>query len=86
MRQLKIEQSITNREAESLSKYFTELSTIDMIDADQEIELTRRIRNGDEQALQALVKANLRFVVSVAKKYQNYGIPLIDLSPNGEIC
>ncbi|MDA8715470.1 RNA polymerase sigma factor RpoD/SigA [Flavobacteriales bacterium] len=85
MRQLKIEQSITNREAESLSKYFTELSTIDMIDADQEIELTRRIRKGDEQALQALVKANLRFVVSVAKKYQNYGIPLIDLIEEGNI-
>lgn len=85
MRQLKIEQSITNREAESLAKYFTELSSIDMIDADKEIELTKRIREGDEEALQQLVKANLRFVVSVAKKYQNYGIPLIDLIEEGNI-
>lgn len=67
MRQLKISKQITNREQHSLDKYLTEISKLDMISVDQEVELARRIRDGDQIALQKLAKANLRFVVSVAK-------------------
>lgn len=85
MRQLKIDKSITNRDYESLSKYFNELNQIDMISPEREIELAKEIKKGNERAVQELVGANLRFVVSVAKQYQNYGVPLIDLIEEGNI-
>lgn len=85
MRQLKIEQSITKRDSMSLNAYFTELNTMDMISADEEVELAQRIKEGDEIAFQKLVKANLRFVVSVAKQYQNFGVSLNDLINEGNI-
>ena len=85
MRQLKIEPSLTQRESLSLSKYFVELNAIKMIEPNEEFELTKRIQQGDEAALQKLVSANLRFVVSVAKQYQNYGVPLVDLIEEGNI-
>lgn len=85
MRQLKIEQSITVRDTIALQKYFQEVSSIEMISADEEAELARRIRKGDQNALEKLVTANLRFVVSVAKQYQNYGISLNDLINEGNI-
>ena len=85
MRQLKIEPSLTQRESLSLSKYFVELNAIKMIEPNEEFELTKRIQQGDEGALQKLVNANLRFVVSVAKQYQNYGVPLVDLIEEGNI-
>ena len=85
MRQLKIEQSITVRDTIALQKYFQEVSSIEMITADEEAELARRIRKGDQNALEKLVTANLRFVVSVAKQYQNYGISLNDLINEGNI-
>ncbi len=85
MRQLKIEQSITKRDSMSLNAYFTELNTMDMISADEEVELAQRIKKGDEVAFQKLVKSNLRFVVSVAKQYQNFGVSLNDLINEGNI-
>lgn len=85
MRQLKIEQSITKRDSMSLNAYFTELNTMDMISADEEVELAQRIKKGDEIAFQKLVKSNLRFVVSVAKQYQNFGVSLNDLINEGNI-
>ncbi len=85
MRQLKIEQSITVRDTIALQKYFQEVSSIEMITADEEADLARRIRKGDQNALEKLVTANLRFVVSVAKQYQNYGISLNDLINEGNI-
>ena len=74
MRQLKITASITPREADSLEKYLNEIARIDLISPEQEAELARRIREGDEEALEQLTKANLRFVVSVAKQYQGQGM------------
>ena len=74
MRQLKITKQITNRDAKSLEKYFQEISKIDLITADEEVELARKIREGDQKALDKLVSANLRFVVSAAKQYQNRGL------------
>ena len=71
MRQLKIQQSITNREAASLDKYLQEVAKEELIDAIQEVELAQKIKQGNQPALEKLVKANLRFVVSVAKQYQN---------------
>jgi RNA polymerase primary sigma factor len=86
MRQLKITQSITNRrESHTLEKYFTEVSSVPMITPDEEVTLAKRIREGDEQALEKLVKANLRFVVSVAKQYQNRSLPLNDLINEGNL-
>lgn len=85
MRQLKISKQITNREQQSLDKYLTEISKLDMISVDQEVELARRIKDGDQIALQKLAKANLRFVVSVAKQYQNNGMTLGDLINEGNV-
>lgn len=85
MRQLKIIKQITNRESESLDKYFQEIGKIDLISADKEVELANLIKNGDEVALEILTKANLRFVVSVAKQYQNVGLSLGDLINEGNV-
>lgn len=85
MRQLKILQSITNREGESLERYLQEINHEEMVTMDEEAELANRIRQGDDQALERLVKANLRFVVSVAKQYQGQGLGLIDLINEGNV-
>jgi RNA polymerase primary sigma factor len=85
MRQLKIVQSITNRESQSLDKYLTEIGKVDLITAQEEVILAQRIREGDQAALERLTKANLRFVVSVAKQYQNQGITLGDLINEGNV-
>ena len=86
MRQLKITQSITNRrESHTLEKYFTEVSNVPMITPDEEVILARRIKEGDDLALEKMVKANLRFVVSVAKQYQNRSLPLNDLINEGNL-
>ncbi len=85
MRQLKITKQITNRETKSLDKYLSEISSIEMVDANEEVELAKRIKQGDDQALERLVKANLRFVVSVSKQYQNQGLTLGDLINEGNL-
>ncbi len=85
MRQLKIEQSITNRDSDSIEKYLYDIARIDLLSIEEEIVLAQKIRKGDQSALDRLVKANLRFVVSVAKKYQNQGIRLSDLIAEGNI-
>ena len=86
MRQLKITQSITNRrESHTLEQYFTEVSNVSMITPDEEVNLAQRIREGDQLALEKLVKSNLRFVVSVAKQYQNRSLPLNDLINEGNL-
>jgi len=85
MRQLKIVKQITNRESLSLNKYLHEISKIALIDPKREVELTRSIRQGDNKAFEELVKANLKFVVSVAKQYQNQGLSLIDLINEGNV-
>jgi RNA polymerase primary sigma factor len=85
MRQLKITQSITNRADKSLEKYLSDISKEEMITIEEETILARKIRNGDQDALQKLTKANLRFVVSVAKQYQNQGLPLIDIINEGNV-
>jgi RNA polymerase primary sigma factor len=85
MRQLKITKQITNRESQSLDKYLQEIGKVDLITAEMEVELTIRIREGDQQALEKLTKANLRFVVSVAKQYQNNGMTLGDLINEGNV-
>ncbi|MFN6087887.1 MAG: RNA polymerase sigma factor RpoD/SigA [Cyclobacteriaceae bacterium] len=85
MRQLKIVKQITNRENQSLDKYLTEIAKVDLITAEQEVDLARRIRAGDQMALEKLAKANLRFVVSVAKQYQNNGMSLGDLINEGNV-
>ncbi|HEA23431.1 MAG TPA: RNA polymerase sigma factor RpoD/SigA [Pricia antarctica] len=85
MRQLKITKQITNRDTQSLEKYFQEISKIDLITADEEVELARKIREGDQLALNKLVNANLRFVVSAAKQYQGSGLRLSDLINEGNI-
>jgi len=85
MRQLKISHRITSRESYALEKYLSDISKISMLTADDEILLARRIRNGDEEALNTLVKSNLRFVVSVAKQYQNHGLSLSDLINEGNL-
>jgi RNA polymerase primary sigma factor len=85
MRQLKIVKQVTNRDAESLDKYFQEISKIGLITADEEVELALKIKIGDSKALDALVSANLRFVVSVAKQYQGQGLKLSDLINEGNL-
>jgi RNA polymerase primary sigma factor len=85
MRQLKISKQITNRESQSLDKYLQEIGRVDLITAEVEVELARRIREGDQIALEKLTKANLRFVVSVAKQYQNNGLTLGDLINEGNL-
>ena len=85
MRQLKITKSITNRESASLDKYLQEIAKEDLLSSDEEVELAQRIRKGDRKALDKLTKANLRFVVSVAKQYQNQGLSLADLINEGNV-
>ena len=85
MRQLKITKSITNRESESLDKYLQEIGKEELLSTDEEVELAQRIKKGDRQALDRLTKANLRFVVSVAKQYQNQGLSLSDLINEGNM-
>ena len=85
MRQLKITKSITNRESASLDKYLQEIGRKELITVDEEVELAQRIRQGDQAALDKLVSANLRFVVSVAKQYQNQGLSLPDLIDEGNL-
>ncbi|MBP3756630.1 MAG: RNA polymerase sigma factor RpoD/SigA [Prevotella sp.] len=85
MRQLKITQSITNRESASLDKYLQEIGHEELISVEEEVELAQRIRQGDRKALEKLTKANLRFVVSVAKQYQNQGLSLPDLINEGNL-
>lgn len=85
MRQLKISKQITNRESQSLDKYLQEIGRVDLITSEVEVELAKRIREGDQVALEKLTKANLRFVVSVAKQYQNNGLTLGDLINEGNL-
>lgn len=85
MRQLKISKSITNRELASLDKYLADIAKEEMVSPEEEVTLAQRIRNGDEIALERLVKSNLRFVVSVAKQYQNQGLSLPDLINEGNM-
>ena len=85
MRQLKITKSITNRESQSLEKYLQEIGKVDLLTPEEEVELAKRIKQGDQLALEKLTKANLRFVVSVAKQYQNQGLSLSDLINEGNL-
>jgi RNA polymerase primary sigma factor len=85
MRQLKITKSITNREGESLDKYLQDIGKEELLSTEEEVDLAMRIRNGDQKALERLTKANLRFVVSVAKQYQNQGLALPDLINEGNL-
>lgn len=85
MRQLKITKSITNRESQSLDKYLQDIGKEELITAEEEVELARRIKQGDHRALEKLTRANLRFVVSVAKQYQNQGLTLPDLINEGNL-
>ncbi len=85
MRQLKITKQVTNRETASLDKYLQEIGKVDLITAEQEVELARKIKQGDKLALEKLTKANLRFVVSVSKQYQNQGLTLPDLINEGNL-
>ncbi len=85
MRQLKITKQVTNRETASLDKYLLEIGRVDLITSEEEVELARRIKQGDQEALEKLTKANLRFVVSVSKQYQNQGLTLPDLINEGNL-
>lgn len=85
MRQLKITKSITNRDSQSIEKYLQEIGKVDMVTPEEEVELAMKIREGDQASLERLVSANLRFVVSVAKKYQNLGLPLNDIINEGNL-
>jgi len=85
MRQLKITKQVTNRETLSLDKYLHEIGKVELLSADREVELAKRIKKGDRQALEELIKANLRFVVSVSKQYQNQGLSLPDLINEGNL-
>ena len=85
MRQLKINKSITNRSSEALDKYLVEIGREELITTDEEVELAQRIHKGDQKALEKLTRANLRFVVSVAKQYQNQGLALNDLIDEGNL-
>ncbi|MES2880899.1 MAG: sigma-70 family RNA polymerase sigma factor, partial [Bacteroidota bacterium] len=84
-RQLTITKSITNRESESVTRYLTEISKVEMVTAEEEIQLAQKIKLGDQEALDVLTKANLRFVVSVAKQYQFRGLSLSDLINEGNL-
>ncbi len=85
MRQLKITKSITNRESQSLEKYLQEIGKVDLLTPEEEVDLAKRIKQNDQEALERLTKANLRFVVSVAKQYQNQGLSLSDLINEGNL-
>ena len=85
MRQLKITKSITNRESQSLEKYLQEIGKVDLLTPEEEVELAKKIKQGDQVSLEKLTKANLRFVVSVAKQYQNQGLSLSDLINEGNL-
>ncbi|MEL6539640.1 MAG: RNA polymerase sigma factor RpoD/SigA, partial [Bacteroidota bacterium] len=85
MRQLKISKQITNRESQSLDKYLQEIGRVDLLTPDEEVVLAKRVREGDKLALEKLTKANLRFVVSVSKQYQNQGLSLGDLINEGNL-
>src|SRR5512136_1906123 len=85
MRQLKIVKQVTNRETPSLDKYLHEIGKVELLTTEEEVELAQRIKNGDEKALDKLIKANLRFVVSVSKQYQNQGLSLPDLINEGNV-
>src|SRR4026209_1108414 len=85
IRQLKITKSITNRESQSLEKYLQEIGKVELITPEEEVRLARLIKQGDQKALDRLTKANLRFVVSVAKQYQNQGLSLPDLINEGNL-
>jgi len=85
MRQLKITKQVTNRDTPSLDKYLQEIGKVDLITPEEEVILARKIKKGDSEALSRLVKANLRFVVSVAKQYQNQGMGLPDLINEGNL-
>ncbi len=85
MRQLRISKQVTKRETLSLDKYLQEISRIDLLNPDEEVELARRIKKGDKKALERLINANLRFVISVAKQYQNQGLSLPDLINEGNL-
>ena len=85
MRQLKITKSITNRESQSLEKYLQEIGKVDLLTPEEEVDLAKKIKEGDQDALESLTKANLRFVVSVAKQYQNQGLSLSDLINEGNL-
>ncbi len=85
MRQLKIIKQVTNRETASLDKYLHEIGKVELINAEEEVQLARRIKSGDQKALEKLVSANLRFVVSVSKQYQNQGLTLPDLINEGNL-
>lgn len=85
MRQLKITKQVTNRETQSLDKYLQEIGKVNLINSDQEADLARKIKQGDQKSLEALTRANLRFVVSVAKQYQNQGLSLGDLINEGNL-
>jgi RNA polymerase primary sigma factor len=85
MRQLKITKSITNRESQSLEKYLQEIGKVDLLTPEEEVQLAVKIKQGDQNALERLTKANLRFVVSVAKQYQNQGLSLSDLINEGNL-
>ncbi len=85
MRQLKITKSITNRESQSLEKYLQEIGKVDLLTPEEEVDLAQRIKQGDREALEKLTKANLRFVVSVSKQYQNQGLSLSDLINEGNL-
>ena len=85
MRQLKITKQVTNRETASLDKYLQEIGKVELLRPEEEVDLARKIREGDRNALEKLTKANLRFVVSVAKQYQNQGLTLGDLINEGNL-
>ncbi|MEY4876641.1 MAG: hypothetical protein RL708_1790 [Bacteroidota bacterium] len=85
MRQIKITTQITNRDSQSIEKYLQEIAKLDLVTAEEEVELARKIKLGDEVALEKMVRSNLRFVVSVAKQYQHQGLPLNDLINDGNV-